>query len=211
MLNEITQYTFLPDVPIILKRKFDSLNKYIGTFYDSQRAVITAPVITPGNVRGSKAEFSTAVIENLVVRNQFTNLYQNSTTGDLDFVNTYNSDIATTRSYDPSTMEFSTYEYIDVVKPYYKIDNNVDYAFQSEVLGQEFQLIFDTSVASPSNSYDLLIDPSNNSNGRTELSIPDASIADKTWIKLICVDVDPSFGATWTVKQYGGDYNIINV
>ncbi|MFW6377181.1 MAG: hypothetical protein ACOCZ5_00910 [bacterium] len=211
MKDEITQHTFIPDVPVILKRKFDSINRFIGTFYDSKREVVTAPVKTSGNVKGSKAEFSTAVIENLVVRNQFTNLYQNSTTGDLDFVNTYNEDVASTRSYDPSTLEFSDYDYIDVTKPYYKLDNNTSYAFQTDTKGQEFQVIFETDVSLPESSYTLLLDPSTNSNQRTELVIDDASIAEKTWLKLICVDVDSSWGSTWTVKQYGGEYNLNNV
>lgn len=198
--------TFIPELPIILNNKFNNVDRKIELFYNSTAGIIVAPVQTTGRVKGATGEFATVVVDNMIVRNQFTNLYDNTTTADINFVNTYNGSVATTRSADPSIflMEHSGYGYIDINKPYYKIDNTKDYAFQTDTLGLEFQLLFDVSSGV---KFDLLLDPSTDSNNKKEIEITNVD-ASTTWIKLICTEVDPSWGATWVVKQYGGDYTI---
>ena len=158
--------TFIPQVPQMLNNNFTAFKRYIDVFYDENRGIIIKPVETTGKVKSTRGEFVTAVVDNLIVRNQFTNLYENSNTADLDFINTYNGLDSSTRIATSETStniiwpyEPSSYVWINVNKPYYKINNDASYAFNIDNIGQEFQLLFnlDVSTVSP---YNILINSS---------------------------------------------------
>lgn len=205
-MNYSTIYlnTLIPELPLILNNNNAAMQRYLDVFYDETQGVIIAPVYTSGRVKGATGEFVTTITDNLIVKNQWTNLYENTTTIDQDFYNTYIGNDVSTR--DASTFENSDFVYVDVNSPYYKIANDVSTAFISNQLGQEFQILFDISTAFLGN-FNILLDPSKNGTYETlKVSLADASAA---WIKLIAIEYDASWGTTWTIKQYGGSYSII--
>ena len=199
--SRISLYTPMTEFPKFWNNNFSSVKRYLDTFYDGSLGKILVPLETTGKVKGTLGEFVTAQIDNLVVRNQYTNLYDNYTTVDSEFYNTYIEGVATLR--DASVFENEEFSYIDVNEPYYKIYNDASVAFSSDNLGQEFQVLFDISTGNP---FNILLDPSYGGSFRT-LSVS-LSDAEKTWIKFLAVDYDASWGTTWTIKQYGGDYTI---
>lgn len=210
--------TFIPQLPKIWNENFSSVERYIDLIYDGSRGILLKPLETSGRVRAASGEFTTVQVDNLIVRNQFTNLYSNSTTADLDFVTSFTGADVSTRiaTQDPSVLiwpyEPSAFVWVDVNQPYYKISNDVSIGFQNSTIGQEFRIIFDPSV-SGSSPYTILlssvIDPSlgDSSVGVSVLNVtvPDSSA---TWIKLITTSWDASNGPTWTVKEYAGTYTI---
>lgn len=196
--------TFIPQLPKLLNDNFEATKRYINIFYDPSRGVIIAPVNTPGQVRAGKVESATGVFDTLVVRQQFTNLYNNSTTIDADFYNSYSGPSVSPRLADASIWENTDFGYVDVMKPYYKITNDASIAFKVNQLGQEFQLIFDPCT-NGSTPYTIMLDPSTNS-GMVEILTVDIADAPETWIKLIAVEYDASWGTTWTLKQFSGTF-----
>ena len=205
--SQIYLDTFIPELPKYWNQNFLAFQRYLNVFYDASRGILLKPIETTGRVKGARGEFVTAVVDNLVVKNQWTNLYENYTTADSEYVSIYNGlDVSTRVSTDSSVWPYepSTYSWVNVNQPYYKINNDSSLAFQNNNLGQEFQIIFDTSSAT-SGPYTILIDSSEG--GVSNLSVTYAN-APKTWIKLITIAYDASWGATWAVKQYGGDYTI---
>ena len=210
--NQFYLNTFLPEVPKMLNDNYAAFKRYIDVFYDETKGILLKPVETTGRVKGAKGEFVTAVIDNLIVRNQFTNLYENSTTADLNFVTAYTGPDASNRIATSETStniiwpyEPSAYKWVDVNKPYYKINNDVSMAFNITNIGQEFQLIFDTSVAELS-PYNILIESSVGGQQNIQIGYSDANT---TWIKLIMISYDVSWGPKWVVKQYGGIYTLV--
>jgi hypothetical protein len=202
-LTNLYLQTFIPQIPRILNTNFQSVQRYLDIFYDGSLGVIVVPVETGGKIKGSRGEFVTAIVDNLIVRNQFTNLYENSTTADLDYYNTYIGDGVTVR--DASTFENSRFKYIDVNKPYYKINNDSSIAFLSNNLGQQIQLLFDVSTAG--RAFNILLDPSINGTFSTlKVTASDSSTA---WFALIAVEYDASWGTTWAIKQGSNNYTII--
>lgn len=204
--------TFITEIPRILENNFTSIKNYFSVFYNGDKGILIKPLETTGRVKGANGEFVTAIIDNLTVRKQFTNLYENYNTADLDFVTAYNGPDASSRiaTSEASTnwiwpYEPSTYSWVDVLKPYYKISNDVSVAFQSNNISQEFQLMFDTSTALTS-PYTILLESS--IGGQVNLNV-NFSDAPTTWIKLVAVAYDSSFGPKWAVKQHGGNYSII--
>ena len=215
--SQIYQETYIPELPKFWNANFASVKRYMDVFYDASRGILIKPLETTGRVKGATGEFVTVQVDNLIVRNQFTNLYGNTTTIDSDFVTAYNGDDASTRlatwdpssaSWDPSTMiwpmEPSAYSWVDVNQSYFKIGNDVSYGFENDNLGQEFRVIFDleTGLTSP---FTILVDSSEG--GQSNLVV-DYSDADSTWLKLITVAYDASYGPTWVVKEYAGTYTI---
>jgi hypothetical protein len=226
--SQIYLDTFIPELPKYWNGNFQSFKRYLDVFFDENREILIKPIETTGRIKGARGEFVTAVVDNLVVRNQFTNLYQNVTTADLDFVNSYNgTDIATRLAtsdassssrwnhldgsvfVDPSTtlwpLEPSAYSWVDVQTPYIKISNDASYGFQNNNISQEFQIIFDLDASTEEDFRILLQSTSEGPVKVLSVSFPDASAA---WIKLISVAFDASWGPTWVVKQSGGNYNI---
>jgi hypothetical protein len=204
--------TFIPEVPKLLNANFDSFKRYIDVFYDETRGVVLKPVETTGRVKAAKGEFVTAIVDNLIVKKQYTNLYENITTADLDFVTIYNAvDVSTRLATSNSStnviwpLEPSAYSWVDINQPYYKIKNDVSIAFQTNNIGQEFQLIFSTDV-STIKPYNILVNVS--TGGRQNLVV-NSSDASKAWIKLIAISYDVSYGPHWVVKQYGGTFRLV--
>ena len=196
--------TFIPQLPKLLNDNFKATQNYIGVFYDASRGVIIAPMNTAGNIRGAKVEGVTGVFDNLIVRNQFTNLYNNSTTIDANFLNAYNGADVSTRVADPSLWENPGFNYVEVNQPYFKIANDVPVAFKTNTLGQEFQLIFDPCT-NGATDYTILLDPCTNSGTYEQLTVTIAD-APTTWIKLIGVSYDASWGMTYALKQFAGTF-----
>jgi len=208
--------TLITQIPKVVNDNFTATERYLDVFYDENRQVIIKPVNTTGRVKGATGQFVNTITDNLTVKNQFTNLYENYTTVDSDFVTYFTGSTVTTRlaTSDPSSASYvdsstlvwpfepSTYSWVDVQTPYIKISNDVSYGFQNDNLGQEFRLLFDGSGASP---FTILLESS--TGGEINLSVT-AADASATWIKLITTAYDVSNGPTWTVKEYGGTYTI---
>jgi hypothetical protein len=197
--------TFIGQLPTKWNKSFDATKRYIDIFYDGSTGRLRVPLETSGRVKGARGEFVTLQVDNLVVRSQFTNLFENSTTADLDFVNAYNGQDASLRAADASEWEYTDASYIDVISPYYKVTNDASLAFQTDTLGLEFQLILNPSVATTS-PYTFVLDHSTGS-GVKVLTIPYGS-REVTYVKLICNEVDPLYGASWVLKEFGGNISI---
>jgi len=197
--------TFIPQLPNLINSNFQNFQNYLDVFYDGSNGIIVVPIATSGKVKGSRGEFVTAVVDNLIVRNQFTNLNQNNTTADADYYNAYVQGATDIRVANPSTFENQHFKYIDVNKPYYKITNDSSIAFLSNILGQQFQLLFDVSTAG--RPFNILMDPSiNGTYTKMKITASDSSAA---WFVLIAVDYDVSWGTTWAIKQFSGNFSII--
>jgi hypothetical protein len=196
--TDLSIRTLIPELPKIFNNNFLSFKRYLDVIYDENNRIVIVPISTTGRIKGATIEGTTGVFDNLIVKNQFTNLYSNTNTADADFTNTYNGVDSSTRAADPSLGENTSFRYIDVLKSYYMISNDVSIAFRTPIVSQEFQLILD---ASSSKDFSILMDPSN----YMRIDIDDVST---TWIKLICTNFDSSLGSYWVVKQYGGKYTI---
>jgi len=206
-LKNIFLTTFIPEFPKIYNYNNNVFKRYLDVIYNETQGVVIVPINTPGRVKAATGEFVTTITDNLIVKKQWTNLYSNVNTVDQDYYNTYISGDASVRDASTiGTLENSTYKYVDVLKPYYKISNTIKYAFKSNLLGQEIQLILDTSTGS-TNDYEILLDPSTNSGTISTLTTPHSD-PNITWIKLIAINYDSSWGTKWIVKQYGGPLTI---
>ena len=204
--------TLVPIIPKIVNDNFTAFKNYIDVFYNETTGVIIKPVTTTGRVKGATGEFVNVITDNMTVKKQFTNWYNNTTTVDIDFTTTFNnSDVSTRASTaDSSTnpiwpMEPSAYTWVDVQTPYIKINNDSSYGFQNSTVGQEFRILFNTDV-STENPYNILIDSSYG--GQQNLVISYADASNGTWIKLITTAYDVSYGPTWTIKEYAGTYTL---
>ena len=202
--------TLIPQIPKIVNDNFDATSNYINLFYDASLGVITKPIVTTGKIKGTTGEFVNVITDNFTVKKQFTNWYENTTTVDADFVTTYNNSDVSTRvsNSDPSTsiwpMEPSTYSWVDAITPNIKIDNDASYGFQNDNLGQEVRIIF-ANPAIGSDEFKILVDASDG--GESNLTVTVGNAPD-TWIKLITVAWDASYGPKWIVKEYAGTYSI---
>jgi len=101
--------TPISQIPKLVNDSFLSNQRYMDSFFDGSLGIIKVPVETAGRVKAARGEFVTSVVDNLVVRNQYTNLFQNITTADADFYNTYIQGAATPRDADPSVFENTSY------------------------------------------------------------------------------------------------------
>ena len=192
-------------LPSIINNNFQRVGNYLNLFYDPSNGVIVVPVQTTGRIKATRGEFTTVVVDNLTVRSQYTNLFNNITTIDNDYYTTYIQGATNVRPANPSTFENQRFKYIDVNKPYYKITNDSSIAFSTTNLGQQIQLLFDVStVGKP---FNILLDPSNGGTFKTlNITASDSSAA---WSVLIAVNFDSSWGTTWAIKEYGGNYHIV--
>ena len=140
--------TYIPELPTYWNNNFAAFKRYLDVFYDETRGILIKPLETTGRVRGAKGEFTTVEVDNLIVRNQFTNLYDNITTADLDYLTTLEGEDASTRiATDASVWPYEdpSYAYINVQEPYYKISNEDPIALQYNNLSQVVGILFDTS------------------------------------------------------------------
>jgi hypothetical protein len=204
-------YTLIPQIPKIHNDNFTSFKRYLDIFYDEELGVIVSPVDTTGRVRAATGQFVNVITDNLTVKKQFTNLYENYTTIDSDFLTSFNGEDVSTRiaavdasGFSTWPLEPSAYVWVDVQTPYIKINNDASYGFQNDKLGLEFRILFNLDVSTTSN-YVILIDSSEGGQQNLVVTAADASA---TWIKLITTNYDVSYGPTWTVKEYGGTYTL---
>jgi hypothetical protein len=198
--------TPITQTPKILNDNFTTIEEYINNFYDGSLSYLKVPLQTSGRVKAGRGEFVTSVVDNLIVKSQFTNLYENTTTIDSDFYTEWKGVDSSTRTADASIMENTKFRYIDVNQPYYKIANDVSIAFSCDELGQEFQIIFDACTTVGNRPFNILLDPS--VNGTFKIMRVTAADSSMAWVKLIAVEYDASWGTTWLVKQYGGNISI---
>jgi len=150
----ITINTLITQIPSIIEKNNLALQTYLDIFYDEARGIIIKPIETTGKIKAGNGEFVNMVVDNLSVKNQYTNIYDNITTADYDFYKTFTDPVFIPRVADASATiyENPSYKYIDVNKPYYKIANDSSIAFKSDNLSQVVHIIFDTSTALSNNS-----------------------------------------------------------
>ena len=190
--TEIKLSTLIPKLPEIINNNFKAFQNYINVFYDESGKVLIKPLTTTGLVKASKGEFVTAVVDNLVVKKQFTNLLENVTTADLDYYTMLSGDAFVPR--DPCTAsghwpyEPSTYKIVDVEKPYYKLANDASVWLMSDNLSQVTGVYFDPSTTS-SDKYVVILDPCTGDSFSTDAS--------GTYREFILVNYDPSWGPSW--------------
>lgn len=195
--------TPVPQIPLTINSNFASFERYINTFYDGSSGILVVPIETTGRVKGTRGEFVTAVVDNLIVKKQFTNLYDNNTTADYDYYKTYIE--AAVEPRDPCTAtgnwpwENPNYKYIDVQKPFYKITNDEIISFYNDNKSQVVGIMFDTSLAS-TDQFKIVLDPCSGSYYQV-----DSSLAGSAYIEFIMTDYDASWGGTWTPYKYGID------
>ena len=180
-------------------------NNYIDTFFDASSGRIIAPVVDTflGNplVKGGRGEFVQMVVDNMVEKKQFINRYDVVDASDNQFVRAWTGPDASLRT--PIELENTQFGYIDSIQPYYKISNDSSVAFNAVTLGQEVQIIFDSSVSSL-DEYRVLLDPFKPSH--FTVNAVDAST---TWVKISAVNLDPSYGSTWVISEFGGTLTIV--
>lgn len=192
--QEISIYTLIPEFYKIINRNNSSFQTYINSFYDGSVNLLKSPLTTTGSVKGSKGEFTTLVTDNLVVKKQYTNIYENSTTSNYDWYNTYVNGVTLTR--DPSTWEVIGWPYLDVDKPYYKLtSSNPKAAPRCSTVSQMVEFIFSSTDAST--EFSVLLDPSGNKYNVTHVSNGES-------VSLINVKYDVSYGSTWVVTNMSG-------
>jgi hypothetical protein len=206
-LKNVFLTTLIPEFPSIYSYNNQAFKRYLDVFYSETNGVIVAPINTPGSVKGATGQFVNVVTDNLTVKNQWTNLYDNYTTVDQDYYYAYiGGDVSTRDASTMGTQENPNFKYVDVNSPYYKISNDASTAFKAPQLGQEIQLIFDVSTVA-TGPFNILLNPS--IGGTFQLANIAFSNAPLTWIKLIAVNYDASWGTTWALKQFGGTITLV--
>jgi len=189
--------TLIPQLPSIYNKNNKILQNYIDVFYDNSTGVIIKPVSTSGKIKGGTGEFVSLIVDNLIVKKQQTNMYQNATTADYDYYTMINDTSISSRSANSGwPYENPSYKYIDVTKPYYKINNGNPIALQTQTVSQIVGILFDSSTAS-SNNFQIIMDPCIGT--IYEVDISDAGLF---YTEFICTGYDPSWGSTWTQYKY---------
>lgn len=201
--TELYLNTPIPEIPKIVNYNFTSFKRYIDIFYDGSAGILKVPLETSGRVKGTRGEFVTAVVDNLVVKNQFTNLYDNNTTADYNYYKMY-TDVATIPR-DPCTdstywpYEPLGYQVIDVNKPYYKVTNESPINLSNKNLSQVVGIFFDSSLIGL-NPFEILLDVCTNS-----VYTVDPSDGGSAYMEFIAISYDASWGSTWEQYKYGAD------
>jgi hypothetical protein len=203
-LTQLYLDTFIPEYPKIINGNFASVSRYDGSL-----GILTKPLTTTGRIKGAKGEFVTVVVDNLIVKNQFTNLFDNNTTADYNFYKLYIDPAVAPR--DPCTAvtfwphEYDNISYVDVNKPYYKIQNSLDpYVFVNSNLSQVIGIFLDPSLVSPTNQFKVIINPITGANFVANPSdAGDPSMGTGFYVEFIATTYDPSYGTTWAQYKHG--------
>lgn len=199
--TQLNLYTPVPQLPKILNTNFLSFERYIDVFFDGSLGILTVPLETTGRIKGTKGEFVTAVVDNLIVKRQFTNLYDNNTTADYNFYRMYVDPVTVGRDPCTSSWKFpyepSGYKVIDVMKPYYKVTNEYPIFLGNDNLSQVVGIYFDSSLIG-TNPLEVLLDPCLGFK-----YVVDVSSAGAAYEEFIAIAYDPSWGTTWTQYKYG--------
>jgi len=191
--KEISIYTLIPEISKIITYNNTVISNQFDLFYDENLNLLKVPLSTTGSIKGASGEFTTLITDNLIVKKQYTNLYENSTTLNYDWYNTYVSGYTVLR--DPSHGEVTSFKYIDVNKPYYKIQSSDNVAPRCSTVSQIVEILIDD--ASTSNICKILLDPSGNLY-TTQYATKGESVS------LICTEYDSSHGSTWIVMNTNG-------
>lgn len=191
--KEISIYTLIPELYKIINYNNQVIQDYVSIFYDGSLNYLKTPLITTGSVKGATGEFTTLVVDNLIIKKQYTNLYENITTADYEWYNTYVSGYTVLR--DASRWEVNGFKYVDVDKPYYKILSSDDVAPRCPKLSQVVEFFIDDP--SSNNVCRILLDPSGN-----EYTVQYATKGES--VKLICTSYDVSRGSSWIVMATSG-------
>lgn len=202
-LLDIYQKTTWPEVPGIINHNNDEIERMFNLIYDVSRGIIV-PVTTTGRVKGGWGEFVHLVTDNLTVKNQYTNLYDNNTTADYNWYTmivdtaTILRDPCTATTYWPFE-NYIGYKIVDVNKPYYKITNEYPVILNNANLSQVVGIYFDSSLigALP---FQILLDPC----AGTTYTV-DTSYAGIAYVELVATAYDPSWGSTWEQYKYAID------
>ena len=205
-LRNVNLTTLIPEFPTIYNYNNREFKRYLDVIYDEDQGVIVVPVNTTGRVKAASAEFVNAVVDNLTVKSQYTNLYENITTANYDYYVAYTGVAATVRNASTAAWENNAYQYIDVEKPYYKITPDVCIGLANDNISQVVQLVLDPS-GDTSGTYRILIDPDPLA-ATPYLDITfDASMlalgTETKWVSFICTEHDASYGSTWSVYEFG--------
>ncbi len=208
-LTQLYLDTFIPEYPKIINGNFASVSRYVDVFYDGSLGILTKPLNTTGRVKGARGEFVTVVVDNLIVKNQFTNLFDNNTTADYNFYKLYIDPAVQPR--DPCTAsdfwpaEYAGNKYIDVNKPYYKIQNIGEYyVLNNNNLSQVVGIFLDPSLVSPTNQFKVILNPITGANFTADSSAAgDPSMGTGFYVEFVAVAYDPSFGTTWAQYKHG--------
>ena len=191
--------TPIPEIPKIVNANFTSFKRYLDGFFDGSTGILTVPLETTGKVKASRGEFVTSVVDNLIVKSQFTNLYENYTTADKDFYYTFiGPEVSTRIAHDSSVWPYENpiYAWLDVNKPNYKMGNTYPLALQNDNLSQVVRVIFNRT--NTLGNFQILLDPCSGS--IFSMSPSDSSIR---YLELICIGYDPSWGPSWTPYKFG--------
>jgi hypothetical protein len=200
--------TLITQIPKLVNDNFTAFKLYMDVFYDETGEIFIKPVTTTGRVKGATGEFVNVIVDNLTVKNQWTNRFENATTADYDYWQAYTEVAVVPRDpciygIDTSLWNFpyepSGYKIIDVNKPYYKITNDYPLFLGNENVSQVVGIIFDASVIEGDN-FQILIDPC----AGTTYDI-DASEGGEAYIEFIATSFDASWGSTWEQYRYGID------
>jgi hypothetical protein len=184
--------TFIPEMYKTINYNFASTKRYLDVIYNETLGVVVVPINTTGRVKAASGEFVNVTTDNLIIRNQFTNIYSNVTTANLDLYNTIKGAEAIYR--DPSTWELPNFKYIDVVKPYYKIKGGQQIALRCPVVSQIVELILDSDGGNFAD-FTILLEQTGASYAVNSSQLGDT-------VKLICMSYDVSTGNTWVpLKQ----------
>lgn len=197
--TNITSKTLLTQIPTIVQKNNANTQAYMDLFYDASRGVITTPLDTTGRVKAGNGQFVNLVVDNISVKNQYTNLYDNITTADYDFYKTTSDVPVSVRDASLTAVphENPSYKYIDVNKPYYKISNTSRVAFKSDNLSQVVHVMFDLST-NLGNDYIIQLNPRTNEEFKVTVSD-----AETTWVEIIMTAYDASWGGYWDLYRYG--------
>jgi len=205
-LTKLSINTAIPQYPSIVNNNNDAIQRNFNLIYDENAGIVIVPVSTTGRVKGSTGEFVTAVVDNLVVKNQFTNMYDNNTTADYNWYKMITDPVTVPR--DPCTAStwwpyenFPGYKVIDVNKPYYRVTNEYPIVLANNNLSQVVG-IFCASTLVGSDPFTFLMDPDPCSLTYMTTYTVDPSYAGIAYIEFIATKYDASWGSTWDFYKY---------
>jgi len=205
-LRKVYLSTLLTELPTIINYNNDEFKRYIDLFYSESLGILTVPLTTTGRVKGATGEFVNVIVDNLTVKNQFTNLYDNNTTADYNWYRMIVDPVFVPR--DPCTAStFWPYEpsegfkFIDVNKPYYRVTNEFPIILNNNNLSQVVGIFFDASTVGTL-PLSILLDPDPCSGTYLSSYTVDPSYAGEAYIELIATKYDPSWGSTWDFYKY---------
>jgi len=204
-LKNINLNTLLSEFPIIYNSNNVELKRYLDIIYDETNGVIVVPVNTSGRIKGSTGEFVNVITDNLIVKKQYTNWYENYTIIDVDYYNCYSNDVTTYRDASIEEWEDPNYKYVDVTSSYYKIRNDASIAFKTKNLGQTINILFDASGNSP---FTIRL------NDEENLIIQAGEALLTSNLSLICINVDVStedstlYKSDWIIRNRASEVDI---